>query len=312
MGRNAFKRDKRTRADLNVGSASPEPFTAVPHELLEALTRVGLCGTEWDCMAFLMRWTYGWHRETARIGTRLFAKRTGRHRNAVVHALRELQRKNIIECVDSSTFRSAATYRIVPAEQWRVQLDVPVTSDVPVTQECAGRVQLDVPEGTTGCASQAQGECPYKESLSKKELKDRKDIGADAPVRPPVSTDLGASPLDPTGAAPLDPKDEKPKLALVENPKAKGNGAEVRLERQIKAWLGAFVSEHCLPGESLILSEGAHDELIAIVSKWDSPGQFANCAAKVMLRHTSWMEGLHTPEEKFMWLARNCARLAEL
>jgi phage replication O-like protein O len=71
-------------------------FARVHNAILEALGRARLTGSEFRCVLYLLRKTYGWGKKEDKISLSQWAEGTGMCRPNIVGILRELERKNVI------------------------------------------------------------------------------------------------------------------------------------------------------------------------------------------------------------------------
>ena len=76
-------------------------FTKVPNDILEALARMCLSPYETRVVFFIIRKTYGWHKELDWISLSQIVKGTGIAKPNVCRTLRSLRNKNIIVRPDS-------------------------------------------------------------------------------------------------------------------------------------------------------------------------------------------------------------------
>jgi len=76
-------------------------FTQVPNEILEALARIRLSPYETRVVLFIIRKTYGWHKEIDWISLSQIVEGTGIAKPNVCRTIKSLKRKNIIIRPDS-------------------------------------------------------------------------------------------------------------------------------------------------------------------------------------------------------------------
>lgn len=73
--------------------ASPQlenGFTPIANELMDALVKVDLSGTEWRVLLLILRQSYGWSRKSADLSHNDIARRTGMSRGAAIKAVKRL------------------------------------------------------------------------------------------------------------------------------------------------------------------------------------------------------------------------------
>ena len=63
---------------------------------MEALTKYRIPGEQMQCLLFIIRKTYGWHKKEDAISITQFEKATGMKRSHVCRAIAELSRKNLV------------------------------------------------------------------------------------------------------------------------------------------------------------------------------------------------------------------------
>lgn len=102
---------------MTAAPAPPTPvdrggFTAVPHDLLEALAGVDLNGAQFRVVLSLFRQTLGWRRETVTLRVVDIATTTNLHPKAVSRELRVLATRGII-VVERQRRSAPATYTLV-------------------------------------------------------------------------------------------------------------------------------------------------------------------------------------------------------
>lgn len=79
--------------------ASPQKengYTAIANEIMEALIKYNLPGSETRCLFFILRKTYGYNKKTDSISLSQFMSATGLTRKAVARAIKNLVKKNIV------------------------------------------------------------------------------------------------------------------------------------------------------------------------------------------------------------------------
>ncbi len=72
-------------------------YTQIPNELLDILARIKLSPNQWRVLIYLIRKTYGYHKEADYISNSQIVRATGLHKTTVSHALRRLARANLID-----------------------------------------------------------------------------------------------------------------------------------------------------------------------------------------------------------------------
>jgi phage replication O-like protein O len=80
-------------------SSSPQKengYTAIANEIMEALARYRLPGEQVQCLLFILRKTYGYHKKTDEISITQFEKATGLARKSVTRAIAGLCDKRLI------------------------------------------------------------------------------------------------------------------------------------------------------------------------------------------------------------------------
>jgi len=84
-----------------MGKGIPGPqkengFTPIANEIMEALVRFHIPGSEMRCLLFILRKTYGYHKKTDAISLSQFERATGIDRKSICRALNGLADKNIV------------------------------------------------------------------------------------------------------------------------------------------------------------------------------------------------------------------------
>jgi phage replication O-like protein O len=82
-------------------SSTETGFTKVPHGILEALARICLGSYEMRVVLFVIRKTYGWHKEVDWISLSQISEGTGIAKSNVSRTIKSLALKNIIIRPDS-------------------------------------------------------------------------------------------------------------------------------------------------------------------------------------------------------------------
>lgn len=80
-----------------------EPFTRVSNEILEALSRTKLNGSEYAIILFVIRNTYGFGKKSKPMSISYIAEGTGIHRTKVADALNKLIKNKILVEYKSAT-----------------------------------------------------------------------------------------------------------------------------------------------------------------------------------------------------------------
>ena len=89
--------------------ASPQKengFTPIANEILEALARYPLNGTQWRILMVIFRYTYGFNRKTHGLSETFISKATGIHRKQIQRELNGLIACKIVSFIDNATFNS--------------------------------------------------------------------------------------------------------------------------------------------------------------------------------------------------------------
>lgn len=79
--------------------ASPQlenGHTRIANELLDALAKIRMSGTEWQVLITLFRQIYGWHRKSADISLNTLAESIGLPRQRVSEAINSLTARNVV------------------------------------------------------------------------------------------------------------------------------------------------------------------------------------------------------------------------
>ena len=71
-------------------------YTQAPNDILEALSRIRISGEENQCVWFILRKTYGWHKEEDWISNSQFVEGTGISRQNVNRVIKKLMQKGIV------------------------------------------------------------------------------------------------------------------------------------------------------------------------------------------------------------------------
>lgn len=91
------RKDRRSFKFNKMASPQTENgHTKIANEILEQLVKVGLLGSEWSVVFFVIRKTYGWNKKEDRISLTQFEKATKLSRPTVVKTLKNLSIKGIL------------------------------------------------------------------------------------------------------------------------------------------------------------------------------------------------------------------------
>ena len=71
-------------------------YTKAPNDILEALSRIRISGEENQCVWFILRKTYGWHKKEDWISNSQFVEGTGISRQNVNRTLKKLMQEGIV------------------------------------------------------------------------------------------------------------------------------------------------------------------------------------------------------------------------
>jgi len=85
-------------------------YTRIANEVMEALMKAKLNGTQSDLVMAVIRKTWGWRRKEGFISLTEFQKLTGRHRNLIARELSSLQKRNIIQQTHKPNLGRAAKW----------------------------------------------------------------------------------------------------------------------------------------------------------------------------------------------------------
>ena len=88
---NPPQKEARVVADLDDG------FTRVANELLDALMRTKMSGTQSQVVMAVIRQTYGYRKAKDRVHTGYLAELTGLHSNRIKDAVVKLEKRNILK-----------------------------------------------------------------------------------------------------------------------------------------------------------------------------------------------------------------------
>lgn len=98
-------------------------FTRIHNTILERLAITKLSGTEFRCLLYLLRQTYGYGKKEDRIGLTQWAKNTGMQRQNVWEVLNSLKEKHIIYVIDNGPKRAQTWGFNKYFEQWNTSVD---------------------------------------------------------------------------------------------------------------------------------------------------------------------------------------------
>ena len=85
--------------------------TRIANEVLEALMKTKLTGTQWDLVMAVVRKTWGYQHKEDFISLTQFKKLTGRNRSLIGRELSVLQDRNILKQIKKSTFGKSAKWQ---------------------------------------------------------------------------------------------------------------------------------------------------------------------------------------------------------
>lgn len=112
-------------------------YTSVANEIYDNLCKISLNGTELKVIICIFRYTFGFHRKTHKLSASFIAKWINCDSRSVKRALKTLQEKKIIICINSD--QRGVTSELMfnkDYEQW-ITSDKSVTSDKVVTSDKA-------------------------------------------------------------------------------------------------------------------------------------------------------------------------------
>ncbi len=98
-------------------------FTRIHNTILERLALARLSGSEYRCLLYLLRKTYGYGKKEDRIGLTQWEKGTGIKRQNVWLVLQELREKRIVYMVDNGPKRAQTWGFNKYFEQWQIDDD---------------------------------------------------------------------------------------------------------------------------------------------------------------------------------------------
>ncbi len=105
-------------------------FTRIHNDIWNALSRAPLTSTEFRCLMFLFRETYGWRRKETTVSMGKWAKAVEIDRRAVIRAVQHMLDCHVINRIDNGSHRPATWGFNKYFEQW----DFASTSDNPDTR----------------------------------------------------------------------------------------------------------------------------------------------------------------------------------
>lgn len=138
-------------------------FTQNPNELMEALMRVRLSGTEIAIVITVIRDTFGFHKEFKPISNGGFSKQTGLDKSYCIRLVRGLKRNGVITKIGGETKNSPHLYKVNDPREWRTEFR---GSDLEVTNEPELTINSD-PQITLSGDSIVTQEINPKESKEK-------------------------------------------------------------------------------------------------------------------------------------------------
>ena len=96
-------------------------FAQIPNDLLEALILYRLSGLRLAILLYIIRKTYGWHKDRDYISLKKMADDLGRDRREITRLVHDLEARGIIEREKSKPNQSALT-RVLPPERWETDV----------------------------------------------------------------------------------------------------------------------------------------------------------------------------------------------
>ena len=82
-------------------------YTTIANELVEVLSKSNFSGTQLRIVLFLMRYTYGFNRKTAKLSNKFISEGTGIHSISVSREVKNLVEQNVLIEAEKPTFNSA-------------------------------------------------------------------------------------------------------------------------------------------------------------------------------------------------------------
>ena len=101
--------------DLMSSPQRENGYTAIANEIMEALIKYPIPGTQMQCLLLILRKTYGYNKKTDAISLSQFEDFTKLDRRHIHRAIGELQKKNIIKVQKRSAkdgTKITSTYRL--------------------------------------------------------------------------------------------------------------------------------------------------------------------------------------------------------
>lgn len=168
--RSEYKAGKvATGADIQIEDGE---YTRIHNLILEALSSAPLNGSEFRCILFLMRKTYGWQKKDDEISLSQWEKGTGIKRQNVWSTLKTLEAKKIIYSRDNGAGKSKSYGFNKYTEQWLMEL------------ECnAGALQGVMQEQNTHVMQMHDGTVMQVHEYKRKEKKEKETTKEDGSRR---------------------------------------------------------------------------------------------------------------------------------
>lgn len=152
-------------------------FTRIANDILEALARAPLNGTQFRILLVVLRYTYGFNRKEAELSESYLSKATGIHKQQIKRELKALINSHVVNVVFEATFNSSRVIAFnKDVDQWVNSLQV--TKKIPVNKsDTATGSEKDT---STGSGLDTQ-EIQYLKTTIKKDMSE-----ASAPDSPTV------------------------------------------------------------------------------------------------------------------------------
>lgn len=145
-------------------------FTQVPNSILEALCKVNLSKYEWRVLLFILRKTYGYHKQSDRIPLSQFSEGTSLDRRHVHRALKGLLSKRMV--IREGIRREGIAYAIQPeCRRWRLspeEMTVEAKEDQGVTSSDDKASPVEMAKLSPLEAPSKENEIKFKEIKSSK------------------------------------------------------------------------------------------------------------------------------------------------
>lgn len=94
-----------------------DPFVKFPLELYDALLEQRLSITQERALLYIIRKTYGYHKEEDRISISRMAQETGYSRRAMINAVHDLTKMGMVKC--GTVTKGQPTYmHVLPPSYW--------------------------------------------------------------------------------------------------------------------------------------------------------------------------------------------------